>query len=394
MWEDRRVDMGYAAIFIGGVIVGAIIVLIINHYRQKEMRESFSAISLDALRKNSDEFIKLATQTLSAQTQVGSGQLEEKKKLIDQTLEGIKGELAKVEKSVSEFDGKREKSFGEISTQLKATAEQTNKLQATTNQLQQALANTRVRGQWGERIADDILRLIGFTENVEYTKQKTQETVATRPDFTFILPNKLKVNMDSKFPFDNYSNYRKAEAESDPNKDNYKQKFISDVRKKIKEIKTRDYINPEDNTVDYALMFVPNEQIFCFLHESDDSILNDALKEKVILCSPVTLFAILCVIRQAVEVFNLQKTTGDILLLFRAFNKQWIEFKKCMDKMGEQIQKTYDEYGKLKTTRSNKLEIPLRQIDALSKQGGLLESPLVDEETGLVSPDEETINTK
>src|SRR4030067_1261302 len=114
MWGNRRVDMGYAAIFIAGVILGAIIVIIINHYRQKEMKESFSAISLDALRKNSEEFLRLANQTLSTQTQTGVGQLEEKKKLIDQTLDGIKGELQKVENSVKEFDSKRELAFGAI----------------------------------------------------------------------------------------------------------------------------------------------------------------------------------------------------------------------------------------------------------------------------------------
>ena len=378
--------MGYAALFIAGIIVGAIIVLIISRFRQKDIENSFSTLSKNALSENSTEFIKLATQTLSSQTQVGSGQLEEKKKLIDQTLEGIKGELAKVGKSVSEFDGKREKSFGEISTQLKATAEQTNKLQGTTDKLQLALANTRARGQWGERIAEDILQLVGFVENLDYTKQKTQEATGTRPDFTFVLPQKLKVNMDSKFPFDNYSNYVNAESNSD--KDSYKQKFMSDVRKKIKEVKTRDYINPEDNTVDYAIMFVPNEQVFCFLHENDAGVFDDALKDKVILCSPITLFSILCVIREAVRIFNLGKSTNDILQKFTAVYKQWGEFKKCMDKMGEQIEKAHEEFGKLKTTRTNKLEIPLREIDALSKQKGLLESPLVDEVSELDSPDE------
>ncbi|MDO8568756.1 MAG: DNA recombination protein RmuC [Dehalococcoidales bacterium] len=384
--------MLYTIFFVAGLIAGTAITLIINRFRQKEMKESFSAISLDALRKNSDEFIKLATQTLSAQTQVGSGQLEEKKKLIDQTLEGIKGELVKVENTVKDFDSKRELAFGAITTQLKNTAEQTNKLQGTTDKLQLALANTRARGQWGERIAEDILQLVGFVENFDYTKQKTQEATGTRPDFTFVLPQNLKVNMDSKFPFDNYSNYVNAESNSD--KDSYKQKFMSDVRKKIKEVKTRDYINPEDNTVDYAIMFVPNEQVFCFLHENDADVFDDALKDKVILCSPVTLFAILCVIREAVKVFKLQKATGEILQLLNAFNKQWGEFKKCMDKMGEQIEKAHEEFGKLKTTRSNKLEIPLRHIDTLSKQTGLLESPLVDAEPELESPDEEASKTE
>jgi DNA recombination protein RmuC len=384
--------MGYAAVFIAGVIVGAIIVLIINHYRQKEMKESFSAMSLDALRKNSDEFIKLATQTLSAQTQVGSGQLEEKKKLIDQTLEGIKSELAKVEKSVSEFDGKREKSFGEISTQLKATAEQTNRLQDTTSKLQLALTNTKERGQWGERMAEDILQLVGFVENVNYSKQKTQDSTGTRPDYTFFLPKNLKINMDVKFPWDNYQNYVNAQTDSD--KDNFKNKFISDVHNKIKEIKTRGYINSEENTVDYAIMFIPNEQVFCFLHEVDTSILDESLKDKVLLCSPITLFAILCVIRQAVDNFALEQTEDRILSLFGTIYEQWDKFKESMKKVGDRIKQADEEYGRLISTRTRMLERPLGQINNLRKQRGILVSPLVDGEHELDSPDEEASETK
>ncbi|MBN1176923.1 MAG: DNA recombination protein RmuC [Dehalococcoidales bacterium] len=380
--------MEYAGLFVAGIIVGTIIVLVINRFRKKDLESSFSALSLDALRKNSEEFLKLANQTLATQTQTGAGQLEEKKKLIDKTLEEIRSELVKVEKSVTEFDVKREKSFVEISTQLKNTAEQTNKLQGTTDKLQLALANTRERGQWGERMAEDILRLVGFIENVNYVKQKTQETTGTRPDYTFILPKNLKVNMDVKFPLDNYLNYLNAQSESD--KATYKQKFISDARKKIKEVKTRDYINPEENTVDYAIMFIPNEQIFCFLHENDASMLDDSLKEKVMLCSPITLFAVLCVMRQAVDNFTLEQTADRILSLFGTFYEQWGRFKGSMKKVGDRIKQADEEYGRLTSTRSRMLDRPLRQIDDLRKERGILETPLVDGESELVNPDEET----
>ncbi len=224
--------LGYVALFVAGVIVGAAIVLIINRFRQKDIEKSFSALSFDALRKNSEEFLKLANQTLSVQTQAGAGELEEKKKLIDQTLEGIKGELAKVGKSVAEFDGKREKAFGEISTKLQTAAEQTCKLQETTAKLQVALANTKVRGQWGERMAEDILRFAGFVEGVNYVKQTAQEASASRPDYTFLLPQGLKVNMDVKFPLDNYSRYMNEEAE--PVKQSYKEQFLKDTRQRNK----------------------------------------------------------------------------------------------------------------------------------------------------------------
>jgi len=367
--------MEYLVIFVVGVIVGAIIVLFMNRFRQRDIEKSFSALSFDALRKNSEEFLRLANQTLSAQTQIGAGTLDEKKKLIDQTLDGIKSELARVEKSVVTFDTNRAQTFGEIGTKLQFTAEQTNRLQQTTDKLELALANTKDRGQWGERMAEDILQLVGFVENVNYTKQKTQEKVGTRPDFTFRLPQNLKVNMDVKFPWDNYRNYLNAELATD--KDNYKQKFISDTRKKIKEIKTRDYINPKDNTVDYAIMFIPNEHVFCFLHESDASLLDDALKDKVILCSPITLFAVLSVIRQAVDNFNLEQTQDQILSLFGTFYKQWGEFKTSLEKVGDRIKQADAEWEKLTSTRSNALERPLQQIDDLRRQRGILESQLI-----------------
>jgi DNA recombination protein RmuC len=361
--------MGYIAIFVVGAVLGAVVVFLINRFHRKDMEKSFSALSFDALRKNSDEFLKLAYETLAKQTQTGVGELEGKKKLIDQTLEAIKGDLQKVEKLVTEFDGERKKAFGEVSKQLEFTAQQTGKLQETTGKLQAALGNTKVRGQWGERMAEDILQLVGFVENVNYTKQKTQEIAKTRPDYTFLLPQNLKVNMDVKFPLDNYLNYLNAEAETD--RESYKQKFIADTRQKIKEVKTRDYINPEENTVDYALMFIPNEQVFCFVHENCGSIVDDALKDKVILCSPVTLFAVLCVMRQAVQIFTLESTAADILSLLDAFNKQWDLFKTSMDKMGKKIEEAQKEYNSLITTRSSQLERPLRKIEDLKLQKGI-----------------------
>ena len=361
--------MGYIAIFVVGAVLGAVVVFLVNRFHRKDMEKSFSALSFDALRKNSDEFLKLAYETLAKQTQTGVGELEGKKKLIDQTLEAIKGDLQKVEKLVTEFDGERKKAFGEVSKQLEFTAQQTGKLQETTGKLQAALGNTKVRGQWGERMAEDILQLVGFVENVNYTKQKTQEIAKTRPDYTFLLPQNLKVNMDVKFPLDNYLNYLNAEAETD--RESYRQKFIADTRQKIKEVKTRDYINPEENTVDYALMFIPNEQVFCFIHENCGSIVDDALKDKVILCSPVTLFAVLCVMRQAVQIFTLESTAADILSLLDAFNKQWDLFKASMDKMGKRIEEAQKEYNSLVTTRSNQLERPLRKIEDLKLQKGI-----------------------
>ena len=111
--------------------------------------------------------------------------------------------------------------------------------------------------------------------------------------------------MDVKFPLDNYVRF--LEAPSEPEKAKYRNDFLRDVKIKVKEVTTRDYINPEQNTVDYVLLFIPNEQVYAFIHEQDNTILDEGIKNHVILCSPMTMFAVLAVIRQAVENFSLEK---------------------------------------------------------------------------------------
>jgi DNA recombination protein RmuC len=333
--------------------------------------ESFASLSIDALSKNSAQFLDLAHETLSQQTQLGEKQLDEKKKLIDQTLVMMKEQLERAQRAIIQLEKDREQKFGQLAHQLNATALQLDKLSDTTNQLRNALSATRARGQWGERMAEDILRLIGFVEGVNYEKQKSIKTSGSRPDYTFLLPNGLTINMDVKFPFDNYLRYLESESETD--KSAFKSQFLRDVRLRIKEATTRDYINPEENTLDYVIVFIPNEDVYRFINATDATLLDFALSNKAILCSPSTLYAILAIIRQSVDNFNLEKRTAEILALFGSFYKQWDLFVKSFDKVGKKIEELQNEYETLQSTRVKQLERPLKQINDLKRDKDLLE---------------------
>ncbi len=388
-------------VFIAGAVFGVAVFFIIHLLRRKEagslarelmnqtesdkindleallvrVRDSFGALSLEALKRNSDEFLKLANEILSKQSHLGEKELEGKKKLIDQSLEGMKSDLRKVEELMQSLEKDREQKFGQVASQLKHTAEQTSLLQETTRQLRQALSSTRARGQWGERMAEDVLRLSGFMEGINYLKQKTLEAASGRPDYTFPLPQGRKINMDVKFPLDNYLRF--LEAERDPDKEALKGQFLRDVKSRIKEVTTRDYINPEENTLDYVLVFIPNEQVYAFINENEPSLLDEALRNKVILCSPFTLYAILAIIRQAMENFKLEETAGSILRLMGSFRKQWESFVKSMDRMGKKLEEAQSEFQGLTATRRTQLERPLRQIEELRQQKGLEAAPLM-----------------
>ncbi|NIP38186.1 MAG: DNA recombination protein RmuC [Candidatus Dadabacteria bacterium] len=343
------------------------------------MKESFGSMSLEALSKSTQQFLQLAKSTLEPEREYTKKELESKKGLIDQQLGKMTGELEKVSTLMKELEKDRVEKFGQLSNQLRITNQQTSELMKTTGSIREALASTKTRGQWGERMAEDVLRLAGFVENINYVKQKTLEGTAHRPDFTFMLPKDLTINMDVKFPLNNFVNYLEAQSEGD--KEAYKSTFLKDVKLRLKEVVTKDYINPESNTVDYVILFIPNEQIYSFIQEEDSSIFDTAIQNKVLLCSPVNFFAVLAIIRQAIDNFAIEQTSKEMLVQFGAFKKQWDAFVAKFDTLGQRIEAVQKEYEVLTTTRKRAVERPLNKIENIRKQKGL---PASDDEQGQV----------
>ena len=175
--------------------------------------------------------------------------------------------------------------------------------------------------------------------------------------------------MDVKFPMENY--LKCMDAKTQPEQDQASSDFLRDVRGRLKEVVTRDYIDPAQHTLDYVLLFIPNEQIYHFIHAHDGSLMDEALKNHVVLCAPMTLFAILVVMRQAANNFALEQTSNQIVSQMGAFKKQWDEFAKSLGAVGKRIEAAQTEYEKLVTTRRRALERPLNRIENIRKESGI-----------------------
>ncbi|HUH07122.1 MAG TPA: DNA recombination protein RmuC, partial [Egibacteraceae bacterium] len=176
-------------------------------------------------------------------------------------LESMTAELARMRDVVAVFERDRAAQYGELSGHIAAAGQRTAELAETTRELRQALSSSKARGQWGERMAEDVLRLAGLLEGVNYRRQTTVEGGRSIPDFTFLLPRGLQLHMDVKFPLDNYLHYLSAETDSE--RAAHKAQFLRDVRARVRELNGRGYIDPE-TTVDCMLLFIPNEQLYAF----------------------------------------------------------------------------------------------------------------------------------
>jgi len=313
----------------------------------------------------------------------GEDQLKARQGEIDKSLTDVRAELGKLRDLVREVDSKRGDSMVKLEAVTRETKQQTELLRAQTSRLSEVLSGTQTRGQWGERMAEDVLRLAGFVEGVQYRKQQQVAGGSSRPDFTFFVHTQL-LHMDVKTPMAEYQRYLAGTTDSE--RETSAKGFRRDVRARIKEVATRDYIDPEGGTLDYMLVFIPNEQVYGFLHENDPELLEVALRQKVVLCSPLTLFAILAVIRQASENFKLTEQTNEILSALGGFNKQWGMFKDQMGKVDRAMESSRRAYADLMDTRTRQLDRQVERVDELRLTAGLPDGEVHAGQVRAISP--------
>jgi DNA recombination protein RmuC len=353
-----------------------------GHRGGAEQRAEHQATVRAAVDAAVDTVVKVAGERLGAQADAGSRELATRQQAFEQQVGELRGtmvdqlalrnaaveqhmgdvraELTRVGELVASLQRERAEQQGRVETRLSEMAAVSARLVDTTQSLRQALANPRARGQWGERMADDVLRAAGLVEGISYRKQSATPA-GTVPDFTFMLPGDRVLHMDVKFPVDNYLRY--LEATSERERDQHAIAFVRDVRARVRELSSRVYIDP-DGTLDEVLLFIPNEAVYAFAHQHDRDLLDVALQQKVVLCSPSTLFSVLAVIRQAVEQTQLQRTSDEILACLAAFEQQWGKFSDALDKVGRSLDTVRRSWDDLSGTRRRQLE---RQLDRVGE---------------------------
>ena len=350
-------DLNGVILFLYGFFFGSIIVW---YFRQKEvdiikknqdhLELVFNDISNKALLNNQKKFFELAEDKFATLIGRSDKHLFQKKELIDSTLNEMKIDLRNLSDNTVA-----------LKSQIEESRKRVGDLSDTTSKLRQILSSSQARGQWGERMVEDILNFIGLAEGLNYKKQI--QFGSDRPDFTFYLPDNKVINMDVKFPLAHYEKYINSDLENEKKEE--KKAFLRDVRNRVKEVSKRSYIDPEGGTVDYVLLFIPNESIYSFLNQEDTRLIDFSLKNKILLCSPITLYAILSLIRQAVSSFAMEERASEMQKLISLFKTQWIKFVGKLTSMEKSITALNNHYDDLKGPRLRALEKPMDKINSL-----------------------------
>lgn len=347
------------AVVAGAALSGVVFYLVFFSARKNEDAGRLQ------LREDFRSLLELAEQKFETERVKQRSELDEKKTAVENSVDKLAERLKAYEELVRRFESDRAQKYGSLEKGLKDATEQTAKLATSTEGLRALMDNSRARGQWGERMADDILRASGLQDGVQYRKNRALDTAATRPDFTFLLPEGRKLNMDVKFPLDNWLRLQHAGTDEDRGK--FKKDFERDVKNRIKELQGRGYISVEEGTLDYVLLFIPNEQVYGFIQENFPGLVDEALAQKVVLCSPFTLYAVLGVIRQSFDNFHFAQATQEVLKLISHFSATYETFKARFHKLGEQVGKLGELYGDIEQTSFKRLDASVAKIERVRK---------------------------
>ena len=320
---------------------------------------------LERFQKNITE--SLNTRFDSLNKQVDDKLTEINKKVDEKLAEGFKGtneSMAQVRERLQAIDDAQKNMEG---------------LSKDVISLKQVLEGNQSRGQYGELQLGLVLHnIFGDTEGLykeQYTMHKVKDGDDVRADAVVFLPEPNKmICIDSKFPFQDYS--KMFDAKSEEEKSQYTKEFSNAIKKHITAIKEKYIV--DGKTAPEAIMFIPNDGVFAFIHHNCLDVVEDARKRKVVITSPSTLPPILATINMVriqteraknVEVISkqLHKLSKD----FEMFGREWEQFSNALESTSKKRELLDSRVGKLTTKfdslkASDNLEIEEKEILEIS----------------------------
>lgn len=314
---------------------------------------------------------KIAAQSkeiLSSEKEAIKVDLENKQKTIEKLVSELQKDLQERQKEIRGLEQDRVKKFSEITTTLTEHRRLAEDLKLSTQQLASVLSNNQTRGAWGERIIEDLLQTSGLLEGTHYVRQTKQKNSDLKPDITLLLPDNRNVPVDVKFPYQAIQKMSQTEAKSE--KQEYAKQFITDLKLKIN--KVAEYISSENDTLDYAILFVPNEMIFSFLNQKFPELIDLAMSKRVIIVSPFTFLIVASTVRESYRNFMIGGKLKKVVGYIDEFVTEWGKFRDEFEKFGRSIDTLSTGYEKITSTRTKQLERKIEKIENYRQGSGKL----------------------
>jgi DNA recombination protein RmuC len=335
----------------------------------ERLKAEFAELSASALRANRDDFLKLAEQSFSLLHDKSAGDLTSRQQAIDSMVKPLKESLEKVDAKINELEQKRERAYGELGKQLESLGSAQLRMNAETTKLSSALSTTRTAGTWGEVQLRRVVELAGMMEHCDFDAQKTysDEAGRNRPDLVVSLPGRQFIAVDAKAPTEAF---REAVAETDPALRHAKLKeHAAKVRVHIDSLASREYWAKIQPSPEYVVLFLPGDSFLSAAIESDPSIMDRAINQRVLLATPMTLIALLKAAAYGWKQEAVSRSAEEVSRLGRELYDRIAVFANHMGSTGRALSNAVDSFNSAIGSFERSLMPGARKFEALGAKG-------------------------
>jgi DNA recombination protein RmuC len=263
------------------------------HDAETTLRDTFQALSADALKTNNEAFLALAETRLREARHEATTDSEARKKAIEDLLAPMAKTLEQVDRDIRDSERRRIETGATLIERMASIDLMGQDLRTQTARLVDALKRPGVRGRWGELQLKRVVELAGMVEHCHFTEQQTinGDEGRLRPDVIVQLPGGKQVVIDAKVPLDAY--LRALEAPDTETRQRLLDDHARQVRTHMSQLSARNYASQVPVSPDFVVMFLPGEMFFSAALEQDPALIECGVDKHVIPASPTTLIALL-----------------------------------------------------------------------------------------------------
>lgn len=327
-----------------------------------QLKQAFATVSSEALTKNTETFLQLAQQRFETLAKQADGSLEAKRAQIDALLKPLREVLDQYQKRLSDIEKARQESYGLLREQLGTLLETQRALNTNTTQLVTALRRPQTRGQWGEITLRRLIELAGMNQRCDFTEQLSvdSEEGRLRPDVVVHLPGGRTIIIDCKTVLDAF-----LDAASAPDEEQRKahlQRHCQQVRNRARELSARAYWNQFKQSPEYVVMFLPGEAFLYAAVELDPAVVEDCLKNRVVVATPTTLMALLKAVEFGWRQEAIAENAEEIRKQGRDLYDRIVTLAAHFQRLGSSLQSTVSVYNAAVGSLESRVLVTARRI--------------------------------
>jgi DNA recombination protein RmuC len=256
-----------------------------------DLRDTFKALSADALKQSAPEFLRLAEQSFGKFQETAKGDLAQRQEAIKTLVEPLKQQLETYQKNLQQSSATQSSTLGEVKKQLEMLSQSNQTLASETEKFRSVLKSNQARGKWGEETLRRVVEAAGMSAHCDFSEQKQGEDADRRPDLVVKLPGDRFIIVDAKVPDFDFLNALES-ADATKRADSLAA-HAGKLKATIKSLADRDYPSQFPHALDYVVLFLPAESLFSAALEGDHDLIVWAAEKRILLATPASLIALL-----------------------------------------------------------------------------------------------------